>query len=116
MERDKELKNDKLAIELEEKLNIFLDTSDCIYVHASLRKNPWDKKDYYVEIRKWSSNYKSVIETISHELFELNVFRFVHNRYKDTDPYVINFELVKDEATKFIVVLDYLITLKNYNL
>jgi len=116
MQRDKELKNDKLSIELEEKLNTFLNTSDQIYVHASLRKNSWDKKDYYVEIRQWQDKYKSDIDAISSELFKLNIFRFVHSRYKDTDPYVINFDVTKEEAEKIIPVLDYLITFKKYNL
>lgn len=114
--KDKELLKDKLAIELENKLNTFLNTSNEIYVHSSLRKNPWDRKDYYVEIRKWTSNYKSDIDTISGELFKLNIFRFVHHRFNYRDPYVINFDITKDEAEELLPILDYLISIKKYNL
>jgi hypothetical protein len=114
--KDKELLNDKLAIELENKLNTLLNTSNEIYVHSSLRKNTWDKKDYYIEIRKWSPIYKSDIEIISSELFKLNIFRFIHNRYKNSDPYVINFDITKEETIKLLPILDYLIDMKKYNL
>jgi hypothetical protein len=115
-DKDKELLKDKLATELENKLNTFLNTSNQIYVHSSLRKNPWDRKDYYVEIRGWTPNYKPDIDAISRELFKLNIFRFVHNRFKNNDPYVINFDITKDEAEQLLPILDYLTSIKKYNL